>query len=215
MKPKRGRRPPRGARVKYCAVALAAAAAVLSAGFAVRGTLAWLNHSDSKSNGIGIMQYMFSNHIREDFEPPAAGTSLTGGQEVKKESWVANDGDIPAFVRVKVFPVLTSPDGLLHFEAQFGKQLRFAGLSADWMYGGDGYYYYLGVVPPGETTPPLFEKIELDEDVVTYSDAVLTVTLIAETVETRKWHYRDAWWENTVAGSRTAVDSVLSAFAAG
>jgi len=212
MKPKRGKR---SVRLKHCAIALAAAAAVLCAAFAVQGTLAWLNHSDSKTNQVGIMQYIFSHKIEEPgFVPPAPGTSIKGEDVVPKESFVTNNGDIPFFVRVKVFPVLTSPEGSLHFEAQGGKQLHFVGLNdTQWMYGGDGWYYYIeSAVLPGESTEPLFEAVELDADVVTYSDAVLTVTLIAETVETRKWHYRDAWWDNTVGG-RLSIDNELSALA--
>jgi len=240
MKPKRDKSSLRAARLrkvrmKYIVVFLAAAA-LLSAGFAMQGTLAWLTHTDSRNNRMGMMQYMFSHRIQEDFTPPAAGTSLIGGEEVDKKSWVANDGDIPAFVRVKVFPVLTSkpdasrPGKLLYFEAQFGKQLAFVGLNTtDWMDGGDGWFYYLHVLPPDDgatqlhKTAPLFEKVKLDTNVVTYASADLTVTLIAETVETRKYvdtgttkyHYREAWWDNTGIGSRAAVGVILDPLATG
>jgi len=237
MKAKRGKKALRKTRAKYIAIVMAAAAAMLSAGFSIQGTLAWLNHSDSRNNRVGIMQYIFSQRIQEEFTPPAPGTSLIGGEEVDKKSWVTNNGDIPAFVRVKVFPVLTSkpdplqPGKLLYFEAQFGKQLEFVGLNTtDWMDGGDGWYYYLHVLPPDDgvtqlhRTAPLFEKVKLDTDVVTYASAELTVTLIAETVEPRKYvvaettkyHYRDAWWDNNAGvGSRSAVGIILDPLATG
>ena len=222
MKPKRGKHILRKTRMMRSVIALAVLAAVLSATFAIQGTLAWLNHSDSINNQMGIMQYIFSQTIEEDFTPPGPGVKFLGGESIEKKSWVTNNGDIPVFVRVKVFPVLIAPDGPLHFEAQFGKQLHFVDLGADWMDGGDGYYYYLGLVPPGGSTEPLFEQIELDEDIVTYADAELTVTLIAETVETRKYdggtkyHYRDAWWDNAVGiGDRTAVAAALDPLATG
>jgi len=228
MKTSRARNALRKPRIKVLATLLAAAAAVLSIGFGVQGTLAWLNHSDSRDNEVGIMQYIFSSRIQEDFTPPASGTSLVGGETVGKENWVANGGDIPAFVRVRVFPVLTSnpasqdPGKTLHFEAQFGKQLHYVGLNTrDWMDGGDGWFYYRKVLPPRGRTETLFEKVALDKDIVTYSDAVLTVTLIAETVETRKYgsgtkfYYKEAWWGNSVTGGRAAVAAILDPLATG
>jgi len=218
MEPKRGRR-----ALRVFAVTCAVLAAALSAAFTIQGTLAWLSHEDSKNNRLGIMQYIFSQKIKEEFVPPA---SLTGGTQVEKRSWVENDGDVPFFVRVKVFPVLSSPDSPQHFEAQFGKQLRFVGLNVgldetNWMDGGDGWFYYYGVVPPGGQTEPLFEKVELDGSVDAYPGAQLTVTLIAETVEIRKFgggtrfHYKEAWWGNATAiGNRPAIAAVLDPLAA-
>jgi hypothetical protein len=210
----------RKVRVKHCVIALAVAAAALSAIFSAQGTLAWLNHSDSRDNEVGVIQYIFSHQVQEDFTPPGPGEKLTAGEMLEKKSWVANDGDIPAFVRVKVFPVLTAPDGLLHCEARFGAQLRYVDLrTADWMDGGDGWFYYRGVVEPGESTEPLFEDIELDQDIVADSDAVLTITIIAEAVETGKYNggteyrYKEAWWDNAVAGGRASVAAVLDPLA--
>jgi hypothetical protein len=88
-------------------------------------------------------------------------------------------------------------------EVLFGKQLEFVGLNTtDWTDGGDGYFYYLDRLHPGAATPPLFEAVRLDESIIGYSETTLTVTLIAETVETRHWHYREAWW-----GSDTQIDT--------
>jgi hypothetical protein len=197
-------------------VMIIAAAVLLSAAFVVQNTFAWMLSSDSRNNQIGIMQFLFSHKLEENFTEPAPGSYIKGGDAVTKKNWVKNDGDIAAFVRVKVFPVLTAPDGKAHMEAQFEKQLYYVGLNTtEWKDGSDGYFYYLGCLTPGTSTPPLFEKVELDEDVVTYSDAVLTVTLISETVETSKWFYRQAWWNTDTApgGALAAIDIALSALA--
>jgi hypothetical protein len=197
-------------------VMIIAAAVLLSAAFVVQSTFAWMLSSDSRNNQIGIMQFLFSHKIEENFTEPASGSYIRGGDTITKKNWVKNDGDIASFVRVKVFPVLTAPDGKAHMEAQFGNQLYYVNLNTvNWADGGDGYFYYLGNLAPGASTQPLFEKIELDEDVVTYSDAMLTVSLISETVETSKWFYRQAWWNTGTApgGQLAAVDSALSALA--
>lgn len=225
MKPKRAARVPRKGYVKHCAIALTVITAVLSAAFAIQDTLAWLNHSDSKNNGLEIMPYIFSHQIQEEDTPFAPGTKLGGGEIILKKSWVTNDGDIPAFVRAKVFPVLAETDGPLHFEAQLGsgKQLNFVKFNgAKWMDGGDGWFYYRGVLKPGKSTEPLFEDIKLDEDAAAACEAALTITIVSEAVETRKYlagtkyYYKEAWWDNAVGvGNRAAVALELDLLAAG
>ena len=202
-------------RVKRRAAIAAIAAAVLLALVSVTAsTLAWMASSDSKTNEVSIMQYVFSRQLMEVFAPPAA---LAGGDTVTKTNWVKNDGDIPSFVRVKVFPVLTAPDGATHLEAQFGKQLHYVNLNtANWKDGGDGCFYYMGRLAPGASTQPLFEQVRLDQSIVTDTSAVLNVTLIAETVETGPWHYREAWWGSGAeinSGPLGEVDQALRGLA--
>ena len=191
--------------------------AILVISFCLGGTFAWLNSSDSITNEIGIMQFIFSHQIEEDFASPDPNSYLVEGNIVPKANWVNNDGDIALFARVKVFPVMTTPDGLVHLEAQFGKQLAYMGLdSVHWKDGGDGYFYYLDKLMPGDSSPPLFEQVKLNQDVVKTSDAVLSVTLISETVETNKWHYREAWWGSDAeinSGPLGVIDSTLRALA--
>ena len=206
---------PRKPRAGRCAVIAAiAVAAALALVFLSPGTLAWMASADSKTNEVSIMQYVFSQQLVETFEKPGA---LAGGDTVPKTIRVKNDGDIPSFVRVKVFPVLIAPDGATHLEAQFGKQLHYVGLNtANWKDGGDGCFYYTGRLAPGASTQPLFEKVRLGQDIVTDSDAVLTVTIIVETVETRKWHYRQAWWGSSVeinSGLLGEIDQALRVLA--
>ena len=205
-------RKPRAGR--YAVIASIAVAVLAALAFLPADTLAWMASSDSKTNEVSIMQYVFSQQLKETFEKPGA---LAGGDAVAKTNWVKNNGDIPSFVRVKVFPVLTAPDGATHLEAQFGKQLYYVGLNtANWKDGGDGCFYYTGKLAPGASTQPLFEKVRLDQDVVTDSDAVLTVTIIAETVETRKWHYRQAWWGGSAeinSGLLGEIDQALRVLA--
>ncbi|MCL2107354.1 MAG: hypothetical protein FWH26_09920 [Oscillospiraceae bacterium] len=205
----------RNPRARRDAVIAAVAMAVsLALVFLPADTLAWMASSDSKTNELSVMQYVFSQQLTEIFEQPGA---LVGGDAVTKINWVKNDGDIPFFVRVKVFPVLLAPDGATHLEARFGKQLHYVNLNtANWKDGGDGCFYYTGKLAPGASTQPLFEKIRLDQEIVTDSDAVLTVTLIAETVETRQWHYRQAWWgsgDEVNGGPLGEVDQALRVLA--
>jgi predicted ribosomally synthesized peptide with SipW-like signal peptide len=131
-------------------VMIIAAAVLLPVAFVAQGTYALMTSSDSKNNQIGIMQFLFSHKIAENFIEPPSDSYIKGGDVVEKKNWVKNDGDIASFVRVKVFPVLTAQDGEVHMEARFGKQLRYVNLNTvNWTDGGDGYFYYLGSLAPG------------------------------------------------------------------
>jgi len=181
-------------RIKYYIVILIFVFLIVSFSF-VKSTFAWMVSADIKNNQIGIMQYIFSHQIQEEFATPDEGTPIRGGNIITKRNWVQNEGDIASFVRVKVFPVLTTMDSSVHLEVQFDKQLYYENLNtSEWKNGGDGYFYYTKLLEPGASTEILFEKVRLDENIADYANSILTVTLIAESVETRKWHYREAWW---------------------
>jgi hypothetical protein len=183
-------------------------------------TSAWLFSTDLRENEIGVRKLFFDTRLIEDFDAPTGSAPAESGKTVAKEAWVRNDGDIPAFVRVMVFPTLRAADGKTFLDAHFGAELSFIGLdTSQWKDGGDGWFYYLGVLQPGQSTPSLFEAVTLDPGIENnaYPHAALTVTLLCETVETGKWHYRQAWWNNPggtgLTGSLALVDGALSALA--
>lgn len=95
------------------------------------------------------------------------GQEIYPNQEVEKRVWVANTGTVDMLVRVKVTlawgdtldeagNVIVNPDlGTDNIIIEYDTE--------HWLYDEkDGYYYYKGVLKPGEKTPPLFESFTLD-----------------------------------------------------
>ena len=176
----------------------------------------WLTSIDLRENDISVKQLLLDVQINEDFDEPSSVSPAEPGATITKEAWVENSGDIPAFVRVMVLPTLVAMDGVTFLETP----IIYENLNTtDWKDGGDGYYYYLDVLEPGGATPPLFDAVAMDPDIGSaYPQAKLTVTLLCETVEIGKYHYRKAWWPDNPGGvglpaSLALVDGVLSALA--
>jgi predicted ribosomally synthesized peptide with SipW-like signal peptide len=72
--------------------------------------------------------------------------------------------------------------------------------TADWAIGDDGYFYYLHVLQPGESTETLgknlFNEFTLNTAALPaeYSGATLRLEVKVEGVLAQKSDYRDAWW---------------------
>jgi len=67
-----------------------------------------------------------------------------------------------------------------------------------WADGGDGYYYYLGLLNPGQTTAqPLFTSVTLAPDLgPEYNNATMKIGIKLEASEAVRAKYRDGWWRN-------------------
>ncbi|MDR1465742.1 MAG: hypothetical protein LBJ11_10670 [Oscillospiraceae bacterium] len=177
-------------------------------------TSSWLFSNDTTENGLGMQPAQYNVYLKEKFTAPAAAKA---GDVVSKETWVTNQGTLPAFVRVKVFPTLVAPDGVTYLPANISDQLTFDGTlnMTNWRFCNDGYYYYLGAVAAGASTPKLFERVALSGTIGSeYPNAKLTVTLLCESVQTSGFAYRSAWWNGNAAtppaeNSLLAVDNIL------
>jgi hypothetical protein len=187
-------------------------------------TSAWLNAEDSIINILRVKFFSFAPTVEEDFTPPTPADPLSPGETYTKKPWVENDSGTPAFVRVMVFPTLVAADGVTHLEATIGNQLTFVGFnSTDWIDGNDGYYYYNKILPAASggtngKTSSLFTDVTVSNTIGgSYQNAQLTVTVLSEAIDIKKWNYRNAWWNNSngtgLSTELTAVDTALSALA--
>lgn len=172
------------------------AAGFLCALLIVMGTtFAWLVSSDVKTSPMGVMQYQFDAALTGT--PPAV-PAVRGGV-IPNRAGVKNTGDVPAFVRVMVFPTLVAADGVTLLEMRLGKQVALGAPGPHWAEGGDGYYYYLALLAPGGTTDPLFENTALAADIAAgQTGAKLHLALIVESVSGTGDFYRIAWWNGMV-----------------
>lgn len=174
-------------------------------------TLAWFTTADSIQNKFKSGNLLFDVILVDDFETP---NQFEPDREFKKVVAAKNTEDVNAFVRILVFPAAIK-DGE-PFEVNWGDQVQPVGLdTTKWKDGKDGYYYYLDVLGPGETTPNLFEKVKLilpNAQKAKYEGVTFDIVAKTEAIHTKSYDYRLSWWGNknaqTVEPLRT-IDSTL------
>jgi len=193
-----------------------------SAMLVVGSTYAWFTQSDHVANTLQTKTLSFQLELNEQFNSP---DGVTPGQQVTKVVNITNTGDIKGFVRVMVRTDITASDGS-PLAAIPGVTFTYDGLNVTdwsagntklWADGGDGYYYYLGALDPGQTTAqPLFSSVTLASNLGSeYDDAVLNVQVKIDAVSTQKWEYRSAWWNNAnpPAAPLNLIDDTLASLA--
>ena len=91
------------------------------------------------------------------------------GTDIKKEPSVENKGKSDAIIRVRC---VISPEEMFkgkeinynddedEYLAEINSDHKKVRVEGYWLDGGDGYWYYQGVIPSGKYTEPLFTKIE-------------------------------------------------------
>lgn len=155
-------------------------------------TFAWFSTTDAKENRFKS-KFSYQVELVEEFTLPI---ELIPNKKVTKKVSVRNAGDIPAFTRVMVFPVLVSEEGV-PLAINEETQITYGNLNTvDWRDGKDGYFYYLKYVNPKEATSLLFDSVTIDvpkED--EYSNASFKIEVKAETIDARNNTYREAYWQ--------------------
>lgn len=133
-------------------------------------------------------------------------TEIPKDTPIQKEVRIKNTGTIKQFVRVMVLPevrisIVGDDQNEQVLPLEIGTDLELEGMvTADWLNGGDGYYYYIKeAVDPDQFTSYLFETVKLSDQLSDrYDKAKLSITLKAETINCAKFAYRDAWWQGTI-----------------
>jgi len=184
-------------------------------------TFSWFTAADSKTNNIYTDPMkdfkVIVVDIFDDTPPPP-------GDPWNKRVGAVNHAEKPGFVRLLVMPAIVAADGETLLPAEFGTHITIEDLNTtDWMYGGDGYYYYLHALLPGESTDTmsprknLFNTVKISDSLpAEYEDAHLKIEVKCEAVGIKQWDYRMGWWGNITAPSDAnlkAVDDILSLLA--
>lgn len=130
-----------------------------------------------------------------EIEPPL---KLSGAKSYEKTVKIANKSNSKAFVRASIFLELVTDDGVT-YPAE--KYIKLKTNSIDWMYGNDGYFYYMDVLKPQDKTTALFDSIELHHDLSNkmYKGAQVRISIRSESCSTIKlkngqYSHINAWW---------------------
>lgn len=184
---------------------------VLSSILLFGSTLSWFTSTDTVENTLLSGQYDFNISAVDEFPPI---TSIPPGGTAQKQVGAKNEGELRGFARLLILPTIVAADGTI-LAARLGQEVILTDLNqADWAHGNDGYYYYLGVLAPGETAPMLFTEVALKEDLGTaYDNARLKIEVKCEAIDTEQWNYRESWWGDDGVPTDPAlitIDDVLS-----
>ena len=163
-------------KLKLAVVALIAMAVT----FLSQGTLAFYSTVGKATNVItsGNLQFIIHETTDQGREFPVEGVYIVPGDIVSKKVTVENDCEHPFYLRVKIVygvdsQTLTAEDC---FKLNINEQY--------WILH-DGWYYYTGIVNPGETTPDVFSHVEIVGSKVdnSYLGKTLTLTVKAQAVQ--------------------------------
>ena len=184
------------------------------------GTMAWFVATDGRLNPFRTGSLRYAAQAVDVFAKPLI--QPRGGDILNKRVGSVNTGDIACFVRLMVHPTIVGDDGMTLLPAGFGNEIVICDLNTtDWVDGGDGYYYYLHVLNPGVSTTTLghdlFTQVQLAHGLGSaYNDATLHIEVKCESSDTKKWNYRQGWWNTTsapVGAPLSTIDTTLAALA--
>ena len=163
-------------KAKFAVVALVAIAIT----FLSQGTLAYYSTVGKATNVVtsGNIQFIIHEMTDQGKEFPQEGVYIVPGDIVSKKVSIESDCEHPFYLRVKMVygvdaQVLTAEDC---FKLNINEEY--------WVLH-DGWYYYTGIVNPGETTPDVFSHVEIVGSKVdnSYLGKTLTLTVKAQAVQ--------------------------------
>lgn len=165
-------------KIKRRLAVIALVAIVLT--LCTQGTLAYYTTVGKATNVVtsGKIQFIIHEMTDQGTEFPADGVYIIPGDVVSKEVTVENVCTHPFYLRVKL--VYGVDAQALSAEDCFKLNIN----TDNWVYQ-DGWYYYTGIVEPGETTPEVFSHVEIVGDKVDtgYIGKTLSLTVVAQAVQ--------------------------------
>lgn len=158
--------------------------------------------------------------VEEEFKPDPENP-----KRFIKEVKIKNSGHIESLVRVSInerWIDKNNPDWIGEVNSELVTLNYATDLDDNWIYGNDGYYYYLKMLPAGETTELLLESVlfnDIDDD-SEYIDKTYEIDIKSEAVQANKfkdeegnevYSYEKVWLniidENVITVLRGIIDS--------
>lgn len=165
-------------KIKYRVAVIALVAMVLT--LFTQGTLSFYTTVGKATNVVTSGDIRFIIHETTDAgtEFPREGVYIVPGDVVSKRVSIESDCSHPFYLRVKMMYGIESQE--LSSEDCFKLNID----ESNWELH-DGWYYYKGIVQPGETTPYVFSHVEIVGSKVdnSYIGKTLTLTVKAQAVQ--------------------------------
>lgn len=155
-----------------------------------QGTIAYYSTIGRATNVVTSGNISFEIHERTDqgTEFPKEGVYIMPGDVVSKQVSIENICEHPFYIRVKILYGIDSKE--LPSEECFALNLN----RNDWIEH-DGWFYYKGIVNPGETTPLVFSEVEIVGDKIdnAYLGKTLTLSVRAHAVQSENNPVENPW----------------------
>lgn len=159
--------------------------------FFTQTTLAYYTTIGRATNVVttGDIRFIIHETTDQGTPFPAEGVYIMPGDVVSKQVTIESDCRHPFYLRVRL--VCGVNDEALPREDCFRLNIN----EEHWQLV-DGWYYYKGMVQPGETTPCVFSQVEIVGERVdnAYLGKTLTLTVVAQAVQSE---------HNPVTGTNT------------
>ena len=163
-------------KIKIFVVALVAALMT----FISTSTLAYYSTVGKATNVVtsGNIQFIIHEMTDQGKEFPKEGVYIVPGDIVSKKVSIESDCEHPFYLRVKMVYGIDSQE--LTAEDCFKLNIN-----EEYWELHDGWYYYKGIVEPGQTTPDVFSHVEIVGSKVdnSYIGKTLTLTVKAQAVQ--------------------------------
>lgn len=148
--------------------------------FNTQGTLAYYSTVGKATNVVtsGNIQFIIHEKTDQGTDFPKEGVYIVPGDIVSKEVSIESVCEHPFYLRVKLVYGIDSKE--LSSEDCFKLNID----ENNWELH-DGWYYYKGIVNPGETTTNIFSKVEIVGDKVdnSYIGQTLSLSVVAHAVQ--------------------------------
>ena len=145
-----------------------------------QGSAAYFTTVDTATNVVtsGNIKLMIHEATDQGSPFPADGICVMPGDVISKVVTVENICDHPFYLRVKL--IYGSNTQELSSEECLSLNID----TNNWVYK-DGWYYYTGIVAPGQTSPCVFSQVEIVGSKVDTSHIgkVLQLTILAQAVQ--------------------------------
>lgn len=163
-------------KLRISVIALAAMLVTLMS----QATLAYYTTVGKATNVVtsGNIRFIIQEMTDQGTAFPGEGVYIVPGDVVSKEVSIKSDCDHPFYLRVKVIYGVNSQE----LSADDCFKLN---INEEYWELRDGWYYYKGIVNPGETTPDVFSHVEIVGAKVdnSYIGKTLTLTVNAQAVQ--------------------------------
>lgn len=148
--------------------------------FMSQASLAYYSVVGNATNVVtsGNIQFIIHEKTDQGTAFPEEGVYIVPGDVVSKRVSIESDCAHPFYLRVKVVYGVDSQE--LSAEDCFKLNIN----EENWIYH-EGWYYYNGIVEPGETTPEVFSHVEIVGSAMdnSYIGKTLTLTVKAQAVQ--------------------------------